>query len=170
MQGTAPLPSSHRTCGFPASGGPRYLSRDRRSGSEALPAAAGLGGAAISEESVSPAFPPGIRSGTVVQAALPSSYLSAYLMGSLRSTGVTPLPRYYEPRRLPNEADVRLWFPAHRWTRGPLRRVSQVPRLILQRAPPPTTPESPSGACAHCFPDGDRLRHRLQVGRLSGYI
>ena len=55
---------------------------------------------------------PLLRSGTFriqhgisrVQAVLSFSYPSTYLAGSLRSTGVTPLPRYYEPRRLPTRA------------------------------------------------------------------
>ena len=32
----------------------------------------------------------------------------------LRSTGITPLPRYYEPVRLPAAAASRLWIPASR--------------------------------------------------------
>jgi hypothetical protein len=32
----------------------------------------------------------------------------------LRSTGVTPLPHYYEPVRLPTAADAQLWFPTRR--------------------------------------------------------
>ena len=45
-----------------------------------------------------------VRSRVVTQAVLPSSYTRTYLAGSLGSTGVTPLPRYYEPRRLPARA------------------------------------------------------------------
>lgn len=44
------------------------------------------------------------RSRIVIQAVLPSSYTRTYLAGSLGSTGITPLPRYYEPRRLPARA------------------------------------------------------------------
>jgi hypothetical protein len=55
----------------------------------------------------------------------------------------------------------RLWryaFPPERWSlfSEPLRRVSQVPRLIFLRTPSPTTPEGPAGAFAHCFPAGGR--------------
>ena len=62
-----------------------------------------------------------------------------------------------EPRR-------RLCLPAWRWALCPPRRVSQVPRLILRRAPSPTTPESPAGAHTHYFPTGSRLHHHWQVG------
>src|ERR1019366_4010527 len=59
---------------------------------------------------------PRLRNGTLriqhgifsIQADLPFSYASTYLAGSLRSTDVTPLPRYYEPRRLPTEAEPRV--------------------------------------------------------------
>ena len=39
-----------------------------------------------------------------IQAALSSSHKSVTPAGLLRSTGITPLPRYYEPRRLPTGA------------------------------------------------------------------
>ena len=42
------------------------------------------------------------RSGVfVTQAGLPSSHMGMQPVGLLCSTGITPLPRYYEPRRLP---------------------------------------------------------------------
>ena len=44
------------------------------------------------------------------------------------------------------------------------RRVSQVPWLVCQRPPPPTTPESPTAAVAHCYAVDTRLRHLWQVG------
>jgi len=44
------------------------------------------------------------------------------------------------------------------------RRVSQVPRLVCQRPPPPTTPGSSTAAIAHCFAVDTRLRHLWQVG------
>jgi hypothetical protein len=50
-------------------------------------------------------------------------------------------------------------------SRRPLRRVSQVPRLICPHAPSPTTPESPVIAHSHCFTTGDRLHHVVQLGR-----
>jgi len=58
----------------------------------------------------------------------------------------------------------RLCLPAGRWACGPLRRVSQVPRLILRRAPSPTTPESPTGARTRCYPVDIRLHHHWQAG------
>ena len=86
----------------------------------------------------------------------------------LRSTGVTPLPHYYEPLRLP--AAAVLWVmdspqalsqPSWTWTP---RRVSQVPRPICRRALSPTTPDSPVGAFARCFPTGTRLHPLWKVG------
>jgi len=44
-------------------------------------------------------------------------------------------------------------------------RVSQVPRLICRRPPPPITPESLTGAPARCFPVSGRLRPSWRVGR-----
>ena len=73
----------------------------------------------------------------------------------LRSTGVTPLLRYYGPLRLPAGPLRGYVFPL-RVGRFPLPpgRVSQAPRLIFPRALPPTTPEGPTAACACCFPTG----------------
>jgi hypothetical protein len=45
-----------------------------------------------------------IRSGKHAQAERSSFYSNASLAGPLRSTGITPLPRYYAPRRLPTRA------------------------------------------------------------------
>ena len=47
---------------------------------------------------------PRVRNQSFPQAVLPSSYTSTYLAGPLRSTGITPLHRYYAPRRLPTRA------------------------------------------------------------------
>ena len=47
---------------------------------------------------------PRVRNRSVLQAVLPSSYTSTYLAGPLRSTDITPLRRYYAPRRLPTRA------------------------------------------------------------------
>ena len=38
---------------------------------------------------------------SMIQAVLPTSCLSACTVGPLRSTGITPLLSYYQPRRLP---------------------------------------------------------------------
>ena len=82
----------------------------------------------------------------------------------LCSTGVTPLPRYYGPLRLPARAAPGYVFPAVRWSLSlPPCRVSQVPRLIFPCALSPTTPEGPLGACP-------LLPHRCQAsssGRLA---
>jgi hypothetical protein len=79
----------------------------------------------------------------------------------------TLLSTQYEPVRLPDRAAPGLCIPLGRWspTTRPLRRVSQVPRLIFLHAPSPTTPESPVAALAHCFTTGIRLHHVWQLGR-----
>ena len=59
----------------------------------------------------------GFRSGSFLQADLLSSYFSVSSARPLRSTGVTPLLRYYGPHRLPADAVSRLCIPAKRWLR-----------------------------------------------------
>jgi hypothetical protein len=73
------------------------------------------------------------RSGTVVQADLLTSDENVSSAGVLRSTGVTPLRRYYGPLRLPTESADGYLFPPPVF-RTPCHevvtpgRVSQVPR------------------------------------------
>ena len=102
------LPSSHRTCRFPASGVPRYIHRRRAQGVASL---LGLLVQRLPQKREflrDVGFPQhilGLRCGiSSIQAVLPSSCRRTYLAGSLRSTDITPLPRYYEPRRLPIQA------------------------------------------------------------------
>jgi hypothetical protein len=84
----------------------------------------------------------------------------------LRSTGITPLPRYYEPVRLPAEAVGQLWIPIRRCAGfRALRRVSQDPRPVCRHAPSPITPSSPVRASARCFRTGGRLQHLRKRGR-----
>jgi hypothetical protein len=103
-----PSPSSHRTGGFPASGVPRYLCQRHAPGVDGpeRPVGAWLGRLAqrLSQKRVCRRQVPRVRSRNRFQAALPFSYSSTYLAGPLRSTAITPLPRYYEPRRLPTRA------------------------------------------------------------------
>ena len=100
---------------------------------------------------------PSLRSGIFIQAVFSSSYRFMLSVRLLRSTGITPLPRSYGPLRLPSGPPRRLCIPAGRWSLSlPPCRVSQAPRLIFPRALPPTTPESPAGACL-LFP------HRYQA-------
>jgi hypothetical protein len=80
--------------------------------------------------------------------------------------GRYPLPRYYEPVRLPAVAADTVM--ASRAASGSLplqRRASQVPRPICPRALSPYTPESPTCAHTRCFHVDGRLRHIWQVGR-----
>ncbi len=103
------------------------------------------------------------------QAALLASYGDIDPAGVLRSTGVTPLRRYYDPLRPPTTPHSGYCFPS--WVVSPPcpgrvtpGRVSQVSRLIFRRPLSPTTPESPTDACARCFAAGFRLRLIWKVG------
>jgi len=76
----------------------------------------------------------------------------------LRSTGITPLPHYYEPLRLP--AAAVLWvmnspqaLSSSTSTKTP-RRASQVPRPFCHCAPSPFTPRSPIAAHVGSFTIG----------------
>ena len=75
--------------------------------------------------------------------------------------GHYPLPRYYEPVRLPTEAVPGVIYSPRALAPDlfgtPPRRVSQVPRLICLRALSPFTPRSPAAAHAHCFTTSARF-------------
>jgi hypothetical protein len=91
----------------------------------------------------------------------------------LRSTGITPLPRYYGPLRLPTRPPRRLCLPSVRWAFRPPCRVSQAlkreaPRLLFPRALSPTTPEGPMAAFACCFATG--LSGFILVGGLATFV
>ena len=75
---------------------------------------------------------PRVRNQSFPQAVLPSSYTSTYLAGPLRSTGITPLHRYYAPRRLPTRAaeTVMLSRPAL----GHVVHPDGSPRFLLDRS------------------------------------
>jgi hypothetical protein len=102
----------------------------------------------------------------VAQAAAPFLARNMREVRLLRSTGITPLPRYYEPVRLPAGAGMRLWIPPCRCAVAHThRRVSQDPGLVCHRAPSPITPDSPMRAYARCFRTGSRLQHLRKIGR-----
>ncbi len=88
----------------------------------------------------------------------------------LCSTGVTPLPRSYEPVRLPAAAEKQVMIsppPLSAFGLTSLRtprRVSQRSALVCRRALSPITPGGPTGASARCFPAGNRLRHIWKGG------
>ena len=83
------------------------------------------------------------------------------LAGPLRSAGITPLQRYYEPLRLPIEPRRSYGFPrlVDPWPtcQASLDRVSQVPGDSGRHPLSPPTPESPAAAGVRCFTVGDRL-------------
>ena len=102
------------------------------------------------------------------QAVLLTSSETVNPVGVLRSTGVTPLPRYYGPLRLPAWPSPGYSFP--RPVEPPSQvvspgRVSQVPQSICRRPPSSTTPGSPTAAHARSFTVGCRLHPFGKVGR-----
>ena len=107
--------------------------------------------------------------GRVVQADLLTSDGNMNSAGALRSTGVTPLPRYYGPLRLPTRPDGGYGFPSpvdprsHPDSRSP-GRVSQVPRLIFRRPPSRITPGRPDRCICSL------LRGRCQASPVSGRL
>ena len=110
---------------------------------------------------------PPLRNGSISlgQAVLPSSYISTYLAGPLRSTDVTPLPRYYAPRRLPTRASPAVMHSRKELGSAPARSGLPGSWLIVRRAPPPITPESSTAAHARCFTVDNRLHQLWKAGR-----
>ena len=117
-----------------------------------------------------------LRSVDIVQAEFPLMTVDSVSNQAPSLHGRYPLPRYYEPVRLPNVAaravidsrpalvtpftgDENSISPPRHW-------VSQVPRLIFARALSPLTPEGSLSALAHCFLNDSRLRHLRKIGRL----
>ena len=105
------------------------------------------------------------RSGTFRSSGSPRFSFEALLpAGPLRSTGITPLLRYYGPLRLPPRLAFRLCLPVGVLLPG---RVSQVPRLFFRRTPSPFTPESPTIAFPRFFTVGTGF---ILFGRLATLI
>ena len=107
---------------------------------------------------------PRVRNQSFPQAVLPSSYTSTYLAGPLRSTGITPLHRYYAPADSRPGPLRQLCFPAPRWAMWSTPTGFPGSFLIVRRTPSPITPESPPGAHACCFPGDGRLHHFRKAG------
>jgi hypothetical protein len=85
--------------------------------------------------------------------------------GALRSTGITPLPHYYGPLRLPTRPTGSYGFPSVvDPDTGSPSRVSQVPVLIFRRPLSRVTPEDPSAANARCCAAGIRLHPIRKAG------
>ena len=78
--------------------------------------------------------------GLAVQAGLPISYLGTLLARPLRSTGITPLPRYYGPVRLPAWAQPQVMF-----SPMPIRRATHTAH--------PGLPGSSVDLCARAVPN-----------------
>ena len=112
------LPSPNRTCGFPAYGSPRNSRRKAFTGRCApTPPVQRLAAdlaywhsLCCREKTVT-----GIRRIPVAEFALKRRFSHRQIritLGSLRSTGITPLHHYYEPLRLPTNVGPPK-FPAH---------------------------------------------------------
>ena len=142
-------PSSNRTCGFPASGFPESsrLGHSPR----CIPS---LGLLAQLRSQNRECF----RSRANARAVLPSSRLKHtsskapsldrhYPASSLLWASPTPVRNHACGYVFPQGVAV---FPAS-------RRASQVPRLIFQRTPSPSTPESPTVAFSRFFTAGTRF-------------
>jgi hypothetical protein len=86
----------------------------------------------------------------------------------LRSTGVTPLPRYYGPLRLPARAVPRLCIPSGRWGSIAFPRPAGSPRFLDRSIPArcPQPPRKVRRVLAPCFPADIRLHHLWQTGHL----
>ena len=100
----------------------------------------------------------------VLQADLSSSCSSSIPAGPLRSTGVTPLHRYYGPVRIPARPTGRLWIPSRRSGNDPGVSGLSGSWLILRNVPSPFTPGSPADALAYCFSASIRLHHFREAG------
>ena len=108
------LPSSNRTCGFPASGSrenSRHPAHVQRTSPGSQPESqARTFDSGSSRRSLNPEFRRGTQK---VQAAFPPSYPDAISLRPLGSTAATPLPRYYGPVRLPISSSLGYAFPNH---------------------------------------------------------
>src|SRR5882724_12133247 len=77
--------------------------------------------------------------------------------------GRYPLPRYYEPLRLPTTAARTVMsFRAASDLHALPCRVSQVPQPFCPHALSPSTPAGPVAACSRYFATGDRASAHLE--------
>ena len=104
------------------------------------------------------------------QSELPPSYTNVPPVGPLRSTGITPLLRYYEPlRRLHGPTNGYVFPSAVDGDPSPIQ-ASQAPRLIFPYVLSPLTPREARGLDARFFVLGGRLHTRLAGWPLSRCI
>jgi hypothetical protein len=89
-------------------------------------------------------------------------------VGLLGSTGMTPLPRYSWPRRLP--ACSAMLMSSHAPRVPPTCRSSQVPRSVFRHAPSPITPAGPVAAYARSSPPATGFTHLRKVSRLGNSV
>ena len=171
-------PSSNRTCRFPASGSPTRVVTQHTRGVDGVPSerATAVGaslrcatqfparqGDADWQRSVRPTalgFP--VRPGAIAQAAAPFLARNVREVRPRRSTGMTPLPRYDEPVRLPAAAAPG-GMASHAALRGSPRTTPgrPGPSLALSTRALPTHP-GPPDACVRSL-----LPHQWQASSPS---
>ena len=171
--GPWPSPSSNRTCGFPASGfpadsRPEALTKDE----EYLRLPLGLQGQFPSQGGpchrqtrikLARRF---FRNKMFQSARLPS-HENASTARPLRSTGITPLPRYYGPLRLPTQPPGGYVFPTRDEATAPAAPDLPGSSTDLSACAVPNHPGEPDGLMARCTPTGGGLRPFWKVGRLA---
>jgi len=145
-------PPSNRTCGFPASGFP-VVSRSF------LPLDGTIRPSLCLEQEHL------FRSGMFLHSiGTPVFSLSVTTARPLRSTGITPLPRYYGPLRLPSGPPAGFQFLKAPVIKHPPRWASQVPRPTFPHAPSSIAPGASVGAHTRCFPTDGRLPPSCRLG------
>ena len=97
----------------------------------------------------------------------PPSYRIMLSVRPLRSTGVTPLPRYYGPLRLPSRAAPGYVFPSRVGSSPPTLQGLPGSSADLSTRAAPNHPGRP-GECLPglCFPTGFRLHPSRRTGHL----
>jgi hypothetical protein len=101
----------------------------------------------------------GFRSGVLLQAGLSSSYKNMLFLKPLRSTGITPLPRYFGLLRLPLGFRLAAKWPSHPRAGLPGSSTDRSARAVSFH------PGCSVIALARCFTTDGRLPLTRQVGR-----
>jgi hypothetical protein len=79
--------------------------------------------------------------------------------------GHYPVSQLLRTHPIPIPLPKWLFLPTLSWITTPEAWASQVPRSFLQSVPSPSTPSSPWGARASCFPHGNRFHQLWMVDR-----
>jgi len=106
----------------------------------------------------------GFRRGACAQAVLYASLEAVPQWGPFAPPPLRGFLATMSPSDSRPEPPAGYVFPTGSWASATPRRVSQVRRLICRNAPPPFTPEGPTGARTHDFPVGAGF---ITSGRLA---